>query len=213
MCEHGPNANHVHSLSEEPGSRWLAPCIDVANATCLNESADGAGARVLAKQYANRTDPLPRVTSLDGGELLFFVPFTETVKLRYLTCIGTGVSRALLWANRQDVDFGNADAVRPTCVIPNLVRDELGVVDYPVSAKFANITSLTVLLRGGGDPDGQGQLAGAGEDRISVSCLGLKGDWTGHKSFVVDAKYEAVAALRDHPKGSADPASMSSRIL
>ena len=181
----------MHSSTEVTGSRWLSSVMDLDGVKCLNESEDGSGKAVL-KSYSKRVEPLPTVSSLDGAELLFFIPFTESVKIRSVCLVGgRSIERISLWVNRSDIDFDNANSVKPTCLITNLIPDFDGSIDYALNAKFSNIISLVCLLRGSGD-------------ELALSCLGFKGEWTGHKGGVVDTTFELRASVKDHTKVDSD---------
>jgi hypothetical protein len=74
--------NHFHP-GEEAG-HWLFPLINVPKATALNELRTGS-AKFVFKPYENRTSVFPaELLEADDGELILFVPFTETVRDRNL---------------------------------------------------------------------------------------------------------------------------------
>ena len=184
--------------ADDPG-KWLNGYVDTTKARVLNESVDGAGARVF-KSYDHRADCVPFVESCadEDAELIAFVPFTQPVRVKSL-CVVAGGSEALaplrarVFVDRDDVDFASAGELKPVQTF-DLVPDFRGLVDYHVVAsKFAGVSSVTIHLQGS-----------VGGERVRVNCLGFKGEPTGFRRGVVETTYEARAQLKDHPKTKAE---------
>jgi len=191
-CCHGDAS---HTLGEE-----LLRAIDAGGVSCLNEAVAGSAAGVL-KAHCSRADKGRWLDSAGGGgegggDLLLSIPFSSTVQLRAL-CVsaapGAAPARARLWANAPDLDFAAAEERAPAADVALGGPDEAADVWHALrAAKFNNLSSLQILLVGGG---------GAGATRVFF--VGLRADVVGGRRGVVHATYESQAQRADHAAGDA----------
>ena len=167
--------------------------IDHANVRCLGASSSTtATAATILRPLSARTAPTPCLCGAPPDlELLLFIPFTCGVKLKSL-CLGAGPhgppDEARLWGNREDI-ASDWDAARDAAATQELALpdDPTGDLWHPLrGAKWGNVQSLTVLLRGGGG--------------CCVGYLGLKGEGSKNvRGVVMGAVYESRPQLADHP--------------
>jgi PITH domain len=140
-------------------------------------------------------------------ELLLYVPFTGSVKIRALVLLGGGggssPTHVKLFANKEEMDFSDAADTSPLQEI-DLVEDSDGSVEYPLkpAAKFASVRSLTFYF----DDDG---MDGVEDIASRINFIGLKGDFDKRhdRREAVIAVYESRAQQQDHETPAEDPQS------
>ena len=96
-----------------------------------------------------------------------------------------------LWPSA--VDFDAAEETPPAQSLA-LSVDPDAALFYPLrAARFANVSSLTLVFRG----------VHGGGDGSAIAFIGLKGVATGHRRGIVSAVYEAQPLPEDHsvPEG------------
>eukprot|EP01084_Bolivina_argentea_P265374 449808_1 len=135
--DHGHDHDHDHDGDGDGQS--LYGMIDTTRVTCLNESEPGGILRCI-KPWDRRMELDPYLESQeDDPELLIHVPFSQVVKVRAISIRGgmggTSPSKFLVWVNRDDVDFSNANELPPIQTI-EVVNPQLEggnvIQDYPV---------------------------------------------------------------------------------
>jgi hypothetical protein len=126
-------------------------------------------------------------------QLIIHIPFTGSVKLKSFVIIGgpagaapkkvklyaREIARFVRWCcltrstttksftNREDIDFENADDIKPIQEF-DLVEDFEGQLDYPTNvAKFTNVSSLTMYIP-----------TNFGADSTRIYYIGMKGEYT-----------------------------------
>lgn len=199
--------SHDHDHEDERGI-CMYEFIDKEGTRCLNEVVNDSGKSVI-KAFGDRFSADPFVQSPeDDPELLFQIPFTESLTLQSISIHNFATSaedtsspRTIkVFANRDDLDFETARELEPSQTL-ELVPDshlseahgnDEGTIDYPFrpAGRFQNITSICIFVENNFDE--------SGEAGTSISYIGLKGKGTGQKRKVVDAVYESRAMLKDH---------------
>jgi len=164
--------SHDHGHESEEVSVNLHEFIDFPGVTCLNENISGSSKSIL-KAYESRLSLHPTLQStIDGDpELLFHIPFTETVSITSISIRGSPGDNADLqtssprsvgiFVNRDDLDFETAQemqsAMELELVHPNheAMGSSGGTIDYFVTnrGRFQNISGVTLFFRDnfGGD--------------------------------------------------------------
>lgn len=186
-CDHGVQEQEWDS------GELLTGSVALASVYCLNELESGSAARLLAKGWEQRLDRRVVLRSAeDDPELLLHVPFLVSVQVRGLLLgSGAGLRRMRIWANREDVDFGNCREIRSTQDVDVAVDGAEEPIEYQLKvARFSNCSSLTVLF----EVDEQELQV----DSIEVRFLAFMGKVQGHRREAVNAVYEA----RPVPKGN-----------
>ncbi len=124
----GHSHSHDHDHDDEMGVSLQAH-IDMSQVYCLNEHETNAGRSVL-KSHADRLTLEPNLQSPRDGdddedlELLMYVPFSESVSIKYVTISGraslyvpsngnrdeatSAPCTVKVFANRNDIDFDTA---------------------------------------------------------------------------------------------------------
>jgi len=164
MNEGGCNCgNPNHSLDNSSASTFdsdlgtsLHQYISLTSIYALNEDTLNS-CQSIFKSYNDRFTLLPACSSdADDCELIIHVPFTEAVKLKYISIAGgqaeTAPSSVKLFVNRNDVDFSNAHDLEPSqtldLVNPDHHTEFVGTLDYAVKMnKFQSVSSLTLFFR------------------------------------------------------------------
>lgn len=110
----------------------------------------------MIKSYDERENDTPyMVSNEDDPEMIMHVPFTEGVRVTHVSITGHVGGQApkevKIWADREDIDFTNAEDLTPSQTI-ELVDPDVhigfdGNLDYPLrGSKFNNITHLTLFF-------------------------------------------------------------------
>ncbi|KAI8637489.1 galactose-binding domain-like protein [Parasitella parasitica] len=196
---HDEHCEHDHDDLPESGEQFLLYSkIDLDNVRCLNESELDSGKSVI-RPWNQRLEDSKFVESDVDEQLIFFIPFTGSVKLRSI-CLRTdpsdsAPSKMKVFINRNDVDFDVADSYTPIQEF-ELVEGSNEVVEYGTKiTKFSSVTSITLFF-----PENFGQ-----DDTSIVRFIGFKGEWTevGLLSLMsiyafIHIFYEANANPADH---------------
>lgn len=167
----------------------LLPSIDISRLRCLNEAVPGS-CRVVFRSLSQRASRAGALRSNPGdAELLLTIPFTSPVRVKSVCVGGDEALEAALYVDKEGLDFAGAGEIAPAQALA-LPADPAAELWHTLrAARFQSVTSLTLLLRGGGE---------VADDGAVVYFVGLKGAPTGHRRGVVQAVYEARAQLSDH---------------
>ena len=206
MPPHGHDHDHDHEDDNDPGLS-LRQYIDIQGVTCLNEEVAGSGRSVL-KMHDERMTETPSVMSPeDDPELLFYIPFKESVTIRHITIHNASKNtanasprRVKIFTNRDDIDFETAREL-PAHFELHLVPPEHfieGTVDYPArpAAPFVNISSIALFVMDNFDD--------SGEAPTEITFLGFKGKGTNMKRVPVETVYESRPMPEDHKTPGAE---------
>merc|ERR1711920_312104 len=189
----GGPIHHDHDCSEHDCSEGfsLFQYVDTDRVRCLNESEEGSCKR-LFRGWSDRTDTSVACHSDEDPELIVFVPFTCDVKIKSIAVVGgadgAGPSRMRVWTNRDDIDFGSAESVKPLQEW-SLADNFNGALEYPTRyTKFQGVNTVTLHF-----PQ---SFSG---DKLTLHYIGFKGEATGNRreemcTFV----YESRAQPKDH---------------
>jgi len=130
--------------------------------------------------------------SADDAELIIYIPFTGTVKLKSIMIIGgekgSSPKKMKVFANRDDIDFSNANDAKPVQEW-DLQEDFRGEIEYPTRiVKFSGISSVTIFIP-----------QNFGSDSTTIYYIGLKGEYGAPLTRqAVVTTYEAKPQLKDH---------------
>ncbi|KAJ7599067.1 galactose-binding domain-like protein [Mycena floridula] len=185
---HGTDHEHDESSSLGPNDS-LFQHIDRENVVALNANGQGS---VVIKPWHLRMDEQEFLESDADEQMIIRIPFTGSVRLRsILLKTGPGgqtPSKLALFANADNMDFGDASEKTPTQEFAVVQSREVG--EYAVmTAKFSNISSITLFF-----PDSQGA------DTSQIYYVGFLGSWTARKATPVITVYEKQANPADHKK-------------
>ncbi|KAI9259485.1 galactose-binding domain-like protein [Phascolomyces articulosus] len=188
---HDEHCDHDHDDLPGAGDQFLLYSrIDRDNVRCLNEAEPDTGKSVI-KPWNERLDNEKFVESDADEQLILFVPFTGSVKLRSI-CLRTdrgdqAPSTMKVFINRDDVDFDVADSYTPVQTW-DLVEGSNDVVEYATRiTKFTNVRNITLFF-----PEN------FGDDTSIIRFVGFKGEWTEIKRDPIITVYEANANPADH---------------
>ncbi|CAG8437161.1 10662_t:CDS:2 [Ambispora gerdemannii] len=177
------HATHGHGSAE--GS--LFSRIDRENVRCLNESVLESGKNVI-KPWHEREDTTKYVESDVDEQLIFFIPFTGSVKLKSISIkAGPGdscPSKLKVYINRDDMDFDAAETYESTQEWDLVQTNEIVEI-----SKMSNVQNLNLYFS-----------ENFGEEITRIYYIGLKGEWTEIKKDPVITLYEAAANPTDHKK-------------
>ncbi|KAG2202257.1 hypothetical protein INT46_009983 [Mucor plumbeus] len=194
---HDEHCEHDHDDLPESGEQFLLYSkIDIDNVRCLNESEPDSGKSVI-RPWNERQQDSKFVESDADEQLIFYIPFTGSVKLRSI-CLRTdptdsAPSNMKVFINRDDVDFDAADSYTPTQEF-ELVEGTNEVVEYGTKiTKFSSVRSITLFF-----PEN------FGSDTSIVRFIGFKGEWTEVKRDPIITVYEANANPADHKTPGAE---------
>lgn len=199
MDQGGCGHSHDHDHGDDDPGHSLRPLIDLDRVNCFNEEINGSGRKVL-KIYEERLSETPSVTSPeDDPELLFYIPFTESVTVRSISIHNSSRNndnasprKVKIFSNRDDIDFETARELPPQQELELVTADHFteGTIDYPARGKFNNISSLSIFV--------QENFDDAGEAPTEITFVGLKGKGSGIRRVPVETVYESRAMLKDH---------------
>ncbi|KAG0241261.1 hypothetical protein BGW41_006115 [Actinomortierella wolfii] len=191
---HGHDGHdHSHDRSPDEGlvHESLFSKIDRDNVVCLNESEPGQGKSIL-KPWTDRMDDSKVLESDADEQLILFIPFTASVKLKSISIRyepgETAPSKLKVFTNREDVDFDSADSIQPIQEF-ELVEDTHGQVAEYITrvSKFSSLRNLTLFF-----PENHGG------DTTRISFVGLKGEFSEFKKDPIITVYELQANPADH---------------
>ncbi|CEP19394.1 hypothetical protein [Parasitella parasitica] len=188
---HNEHCEHDHDDLPESGEQFiLYSKIDLENVRCLNESEPNSG-KLTIRPWDQRQEDSKYVESDADEQLIFFIPFTGSVKLRSIClrtdCSDSAPSKMKVFINRDDVDFDTADSYTSTQEF-ELVQGSNEVVEYGTKiTKFSSVRNITLFF-----PEN------FGHDTSIVRFIGFKGEWTELKRDPIITVYEANANPADH---------------
>lgn len=192
--------SHDHDHGDDLGLS-LRSYIDFDRVQCFNEEVSGSGKLVL-KIHEKRLSETPSLTSPEGDpELLFYIPFTESVTVQSFSIRSGGSGRTTasprqikVFTNRDVIDFEVARELPAQQALELLPPHHFaeGTIDYPTrpAGPFVNITSLAIYIQNNYDD--------SGESPTEITFLGLKGKGTKMKRVPVEAVYESRGVPKDH---------------
>ncbi|TYH35751.1 hypothetical protein ES332_D13G215000v1 [Gossypium tomentosum] len=125
----------------------LLDFIDWSGVECLNQSSSHPLPNALKQGY--REDEGLNLESDADEQLLFYIPFTQVIKLHSFVVMGSeedGPKTVKLFANREHMGFSNVSDFPPSDTVV-LSQDNLKgkpvIVKY---VKFQNVRSLTIFI-------------------------------------------------------------------
>mmetsp|Transcript_6488 Transcript_6488/g.8429 ORF Transcript_6488/g.8429 Transcript_6488/m.8429 type:complete len:215 (+) Transcript_6488:166-810(+) len=192
--------SHDHEHGDDQGLS-LRTYIDFDRVQCFNEEVNGSGKLVL-KIHEERQSETPSVASPeDDPELLFYIPFTESVTVQSITIRNASRNndnaaprKVKIFTNRDNIDFETARELPAQQELELLPPHHFveGTIDYPSrpAGKFSNISSLSIFVQDNYDDSG-----GAPTE---ITFIGLKGKGTRMKRVAVEAVYESRGMRKDH---------------
>ncbi|KAJ3118506.1 hypothetical protein HK098_005913 [Nowakowskiella sp. JEL0407] len=176
---------------------WIRKClelfrqIDIPKVRCLNESVPDS-AKSVFKTWDNRFDTTLYLESDVDEELIIFIPFTASLKVKSIAVRGgsDGQSPNLMKAfvNREDVDFDTVGSMTPDqewsmVSAQNTIKE---IPEYPTRiAKFTALRNLTLYFP-----------SNFGADTSVILYIGLKGE---HTEFTRDPIINTVYELSPNP--------------
>ncbi|GBB84303.1 hypothetical protein RclHR1_10910004 [Rhizophagus clarus] len=193
---HGHHGHdHDHDGPERGAEESLYSRIDRDNVRCLNEREPTSGKNVI-KPWNEREDTTKHVESDIDEQLIIFIPFTGSIKLKsILIKAGPGDSCPSMlkaYINREDVDFDTVEGYTATQEW-ELVQSP-DVVEYQTRiTKMYNVRNLTLYF-----PEN------FGDEITRIYYIGLKGEWTEIKKDHVITLYEATPNPADHKNPSGE---------
>ncbi|KAL2622741.1 hypothetical protein R1flu_002946 [Riccia fluitans] len=125
----------------------LVECIEWVGVECLNEKSDRTYTNILKQGY--REDNGLMLESDTDEQLLMYIPFNQVVKLHSLIIRAPaeeGPKTIRLFANRQNMGFGNVGDFPPSDVLtltPEHLQGKPVLLKY---VKFQNVRSLTIFV-------------------------------------------------------------------
>ncbi|KAI6660382.1 hypothetical protein LOD99_13968 [Oopsacas minuta] len=199
-CSHGHGGCDHNNPEDGAGDKYsLYLKIDTDKVKCLNESIDGAGKYVF-KPWDERLNKEKFVDSDVDEELLFYIPFTGSVKLKSIIIIGgeggTHPQTLKLFKNAQQVGFDEMSRTHPEQEL-YLGHDAKGNLEYPLkSSKLSSVESLTLYFS-----------KNYGDESTRIYYIGLNGEFLkARRQEVVITSYELRANPADHKVKDFQPA-------
>lgn len=193
------DADHVKAGEGQQDILFLD--VDRDQVTALNEKQTGSAAHII-RPYDQRMSDSPLLESDVDDELMVYVPFTGSVRLRSLLLRsgpGHATPRAIhLYKNTEALDFGDAanETPKPLQKLTS-IPESSDVVEIPLlAARFPDVQSLTLYI-----PGCLGTERGVADAHTSISYLGFRGESrllqrSGPASIV----YEAAPRATDHTR-------------
>ncbi|KAK3599872.1 hypothetical protein CHS0354_022444 [Potamilus streckersoni] len=190
---HSHNCDKEHSQGKGPDrgleySLYLK--IDTQKVKCLNEAKEGSGKDVF-KPWDERMDKEKFVESDVDEELLLYIPFTGSVKLKGVILIGgeedTHPSKMRLFKNRPCMTFDDTGCEADQEF--ELHPDPSGMLEYATkAARFNHVENLSIHFP-----------SNFGAENTKIYYIGLKGDFAqAHRHEVTICAYEARANPAEH---------------
>ncbi|KAI2631725.1 translation protein [Xylaria nigripes] len=192
--DHHDHHGHDHSDDITPAiQRSLYQHIDMDRIHTFNETVRDSGKAIVKKTWNERLEVETELASYADEQLIIHIPFTGQVKLHSIllrTSSSACAPRTLrLFLNRDDLDFSNAEDVKPQQEFELSQTSE--VQEIPVKRYlFSNARSLALFFV---DNFGEGE-----EPVTRLSYLAFKGDWMQVGRAPVNILYEAAARPSDH---------------
>lgn len=207
-CSGHSHDHHDHTDDDEGVS--LREYIDIAQVYCLNESRLGAGKSVL-KSYEDRMTSEPSLQCNydedDRPELLFHIPFTEAVAIKFLSIESsssesnnTSAPKSVkVFSNRTDLDFDTAREVKADMEIELVPPSHFGdgTIDYPLrpAGRFQSCSTITLYFGDNFAYNAEEEICAAPTE---ITYVGFKGKGTKVKRAAVEAVYETRGMKKDH---------------
>ena len=189
---HGCACEHQHDDPNRGDEYSLYAVVDNARVRAMN-AVEADFAYKLFKPWDERFTNDYSLTSDADEELLIYIPFTASVKLKSIALLGlndaSAPSKMNVWINRTDIDFDSVGSIPPTqfweC-IETVRQGELA--EYPTRiAKFNGVTAMYLHIP-----------SNFGADATVLKYIGLKGEWSVLNRDPVIALYESSARPVDH---------------
>ena len=165
------DADHVKAGEGQQDILFLD--VDREQVTALNEKQTGSAAHII-RPYDQRMSDSPLLESDVDDELMVYVPFTGSVRLRSLLLRsgpGHATPRAIhLYKNTEALDFGDAanETPKPLQKLTS-IPESSDVVEIPLlAARFPDVQSLTLYI-----PGCLGTERGVADAHTSISYLSL----------------------------------------
>jgi len=183
---------HCHCTNEHCDSECaeefsLFKYIDTTKIFCLNEKIRGSSIHCF-RAWEQRLDTTKFVESNGDEELLIFVPFTGSIKLKSLVIIGgpkDSPKTAKIFVNKDNMDFSEASELKPT---QELDLVENSQIEYPLQiSKFSNVSSVTIYI-----PNN------FGNPTTRIYFISFKGTFTPMERKPVITTYEQKPNPADH---------------
>ncbi|EGF83993.1 hypothetical protein BATDEDRAFT_85497 [Batrachochytrium dendrobatidis JAM81] len=184
--------DHDHDGPDRGEEVTLISQIDLDNVRCLNEAISGSVKKVF-RPWDKRFDEGQFVESDADEQLIIFIPFVSSVKLKSIALLGNNDASApscmKVFINREDIDFGSVESTgcqQEWELVETIPR---GVIpEYPTRmTKFANVRNLTLFIP-----------SNFGSESTKINYIGLKGEWTAITKAPIITIYELAANPADH---------------
>ena len=206
-CGHEhPDGICDHSDADRGSEFLLNSQIDLKGIRCLNAEDDSKASKVF-KNWDDRFSLTDILVSDSDEELIIFIPFVSSLKLKSISIMGlndsTAPSKMKVFINCDDVDFDSVNSMTSTQewdLVQFLARNM--VPEYPTKlTKFTNVYNLTIYIP-----------SNFGEDVTKIAYIGLKGEFQTLNKDPIITIYEAAANPTDHQKLHGDIAQGSGMI-
>ncbi|PHH64023.1 hypothetical protein CDD81_5128 [Ophiocordyceps australis] len=194
---HDEHAGHEHE-HEHDHSDDITPAlqsslyeqINFDEIVTLNEAVRDSGKKVVRKSWTQRMEPEPEIESDADEQLLMTVPFTAQVKLHSILLRSSASAcapRTLhVYVNREDLDFGAAEELRPVQVLELAQTSEVQEIGVK-RALFSSVQRMTLFF-----------VDNFGHETTRLSYLAFKGEWTRLGRAPASIVYEAAPQPGDH---------------
>ena len=182
-CSHEHSGSSCDHSDQNDVEFSLFSQINTLGVKCLNCVEAENGSKIF-KPWDRRLDTDFVLRSDDDEEMIIFVPFVSSVKLKSIGLLGLGggsdPAAMKVFINREDVDFDTVNDITPTQQF-DCIRDGGGMIpDYKTQAsKFSNIRNLTLFIP-----------SNFGAEQTVVSYIGFNGDFTVLKQDPIITNYE-----------------------
>ncbi|PHH78209.1 hypothetical protein CDD82_3159 [Ophiocordyceps australis] len=188
---HGHGDGHDHSDDITPALQSsLYEQINFDEIVTLNESVRDSGKKVVRKAWTERMEAAPEVESDADEQLLMTVPFTAQVKLHSIllrTSASACAPRTLhVYINREDLDFGAAEELRPVQVLELAQTSEVQEIGVK-RALCSSVQRVSLFF-----------VDNFGDETTRLSYLAFKGEWTRLGRAPASIVYEAAPQPGDH---------------
>ncbi|KAJ3270486.1 hypothetical protein HDV01_007793 [Terramyces sp. JEL0728] len=179
-------------IVDEGADMSLFSQINLNATRCLNAESENAFNDVF-KPWDDRFDTSKVVRSDADEQLIMYIPFTSSIKLKSIAILGlnddSGPSKIKVYINRHDVDFDNVEGIEPAQVFECVQNCPQGTVAQYLTkvTKFTNVRDLTLFVP-----------SNFGADQTVISYIGLKGEFQTVNRDPIITNYELAANPADH---------------
>ncbi|KAJ3258839.1 PITH domain-containing protein 1 [Boothiomyces macroporosus] len=179
-------------IVDEGAEMSLYSQIDLNSTTCLNAENEESFNDIF-KPWDDRFDTTKVLKSDADEQLIMYIPFTSSVKLKSIALLGLNDDsqprKLKVYINRQDVDFDTVEGIEPTQEFECLQSCPQGAVPQYLTkvTTFTNIRDITIFVPGN-----------FGADHTVISYIGFKGEYTEINRDPVITNYEIAANPADH---------------